>query len=60
MIDLEVTIDPQMPGHAVYVTADGERVRVTVSPHVEASALAVFDMSIGAAVAEAVDQASDS
>ena len=54
MRDIEVIIDGSMPPHAAYAAADGDTVRVTVAPDVEAAALAVLDQSIGLAIAEAV------
>lgn len=54
---VDITLDTQMPPNAVHATVDGEMMRVTISPDVEAATLAVLDSQIGIAVAEAMDEA---
>ena len=48
---------PEAQPHAVSATVDGDTVRVTVSPDVEADALAILDQPLGLAVAKAVREA---
>jgi hypothetical protein len=57
MRDVELIFDGSMSPHAVSATVDGDTVRVTVSPDVEADALSVLDQPLGLAVAEAVREA---
>jgi hypothetical protein len=49
--DLEVVVDDRLPAHALYVTVDGDLIRVTVSPRVEAGVLSALRPDIGLAVA---------
>jgi len=55
MTDIEITYDARWPTNAVFAEVDGDTVRVTISPDVEAGALSVLDQSIALAVADAVD-----
>ena len=57
MRDVELIFDGSMPPHAVYATVDGDTVRVTVSPDVEADVLSILDQPLGLAVAKAVREA---
>jgi hypothetical protein len=54
VIDLEIVVDRQMPRHAVYATADGDAVRVTVSPEIEPAVLGVLNEQIGSTIADAL------
>lgn len=54
---VEIVLDARVPPNALRAAVNGERVTITVSPEVEAAALAVLDEAIGMAVAEVMDQA---
>jgi hypothetical protein len=57
MTDLEINWDEQWPTHAVFAEVLGDiTVRVTVSPNVEARALALLDEPIRIVVAERQSQ----
>jgi hypothetical protein len=53
MAFVEITFAKMSP-HTMLATVDGEAVRITVSPGVKATTLAVLDEAIGMAVAEAL------
>jgi hypothetical protein len=57
MRDVELIFEDSMPPHAVSAAVDGDTVRVTVSPDVEADVLSILDQPLGLAVAKAVREA---
>jgi hypothetical protein len=57
MYNLTVEFDNQFPTHAVWVTLDGNDLRITVSPRVEADVLAAaLHPQVASAIADAVDR----
>jgi hypothetical protein len=58
-VNVEIVPDDALPSHAVYVTTTRHRVRLTVSPRVEATALAVLQTGVRVAVADALDGSED-
>jgi hypothetical protein len=52
MIGLTVAVDATMPADAVYLRLFGPGLRVTVSPRVEAKALAALEPELAVAVAD--------
>jgi hypothetical protein len=56
MIGLTVAVDEHMPTDAVYLRLFGPGLRVTVSPKVEAKALAALHPDLSRAVADALDK----
>lgn len=57
MFDLEIIVDPTaVPTHAVWLSlGEGDTLRVTVSPRVEAAVLTALHPEIANAVAKALD-----
>jgi hypothetical protein len=59
-MNLEVIIDEQVVSmHGACVTVNGDEVRVTVSPRVEAAVLAMFTKDLALAIADAVTEAAE-
>lgn len=56
MIGLTVAVDERMPADAVYLRLVGPGLRVTVSPKVEAKALAALEPELAMAVADELDK----
>jgi hypothetical protein len=56
MIDFTIVLDEDMPPHAVYLIADGERVTLSVSPKLEnAYVLAALHPDMATHVADAIN-----